>query len=62
MVWIGIVMTLAGFALSVLSLGIASSVNARLVIVLLSIAISFAGIIGLINPAFVKKAIWRAGQ
>ena len=59
MVGIGIVVTLAGFALSVLSLGIASSVNTRLAIVLAGIATSFAGILGLINPAFMKKAIWR---
>ena len=59
MVAMGILVTLLGFALSVLSLAISSSVSGRLVIVLAGIAISLIGIIGIINPAFMKKAIWR---
>jgi hypothetical protein len=51
--------TLAGFAIAVASLGMASSVNARLIIVLLGIAVSLFGIIGVINPAYLKTAIWR---
>lgn len=59
MAFIGILVTLLGFALSVLSLGMTSSVQGRLFLVLLGIATSLAGIIGLINRAYVKKAIWR---
>jgi hypothetical protein len=59
MVAMGIVVTLLGFVLSVLSLAISSSVSGRLVIVLAGLAISLIGIIGLINPAYMKKAIWR---
>ncbi len=59
MVAMGIVVTLLGLALSVLSLAISSSVSGRLVIVLAGLAISLIGIIGLINPAYMKKAIWR---
>ena len=59
MAWIGLAVTVLGFVLSVLSLGLASSVNARLVIVLAGIAVSLTGIIGILNPAYVKKAIWR---
>ena len=59
MVAMGILVTLLGFALSVLSLAISSSVSGRLVIVLAGLAISLIGIIGIINPAYMKKAIWR---
>ena len=59
MVALGLVVTLLGFLLSVASLGMASSVNARMIIVLAGIAVSLFGIIGLINPAFLKNAIWK---
>jgi hypothetical protein len=59
MVAMGIVVTLLGFVLSVLSLAISSSVSGRLVIVLAGLVISLIGIIGIINKAFMKKAIWR---
>ena len=55
----GILVTLLGFAISVLSLGITSSAGGRLAIVLIGLALSFTGIVGLINRAFMKKAIWR---
>jgi hypothetical protein len=48
-----------GFVFSVLSVVITSSVGGRMVIVLLGIAMSFVGIIGVINRAFLKNAIWR---
>jgi hypothetical protein len=59
MIYAGILVTLAGFAIAVASLGMTSSVNARLIIVLLGIAVSLFGIIGMINPAYLKNAIWR---
>lgn len=55
----GLIVTLAGFAISVASLGMSSSVSGRMVIVLIGLAVSLGGIIGLINPAFQKKAAWR---
>lgn len=60
MVAIGILVTLLGFVLGILSLGLASSVGARMFLVLASIAISLIGIIGIINRAYVKRAIWRS--
>jgi len=42
-----------------LSLTITSSANGRLAIVLAGIAISIAGILGVINSAFQKNAVWR---
>jgi len=59
MIGIGLVVTLLGFVLCLLSLGLASSVGARLVMVLAGIAVSLTGIVGILNPAYVKKAIWR---
>lgn len=59
MVLIGILVTLFGFLLSVMSLGITSSVNGRLILVLLGLGVSLAGIIGVINRAYMKDAIWR---
>jgi hypothetical protein len=55
----GILITLLGFIIAVLSLGLASSVSARLVIVLVGLALSLFGIMGVINRAFLKNAIWR---
>lgn len=59
MIYAGILVTLLGFAITVLSLGITSSVNARLLIVLVGIAVSLFGIIGVINKECLKNAIWR---
>ena len=59
MIYAGILVTLAGFAIAVASLGLTSSVNARLLIVVLGLAVSLFGIIGVINKWFLKNAIWR---
>jgi cytochrome c biogenesis protein CcdA len=55
----GIAVTLLGFLISVASLGAMSSVNGRMVMVLVGIAVSLVGIIGVLNRAFLSKAIWR---
>ncbi len=59
MVLLGLVVTVFGFLLAVVSLGAASGAGWRLTMVLLGIAVSLTGIIGLINRACVKDAIWR---
>lgn len=59
MVFAGLIVTLLGFVLAVLSLGITQNVEARLGIVLAGLAISLFGIMGLINKAYLKNAIWR---
>ena len=61
MILIGLLVTFLGFVLSVLSLTITSSVGGRLVIVLLGIALSLFGIMGLLNKHYVKNAIWKKG-
>ena len=59
MALLGILVTFLGFVISFLSLGMMSSVNGRMIMVLIGIAVSFGGILGLINPAFMKNANWR---
>ena len=59
MILAGLVITLLGFLISVLSLSMASSASGRLVIVLVGLAVSLIGIIGVINRAYMKNAIWR---
>jgi len=59
MVWAGLALTILGFLISALSVGISSSMGVRLVLVLIGIGASLFGIIGLINRAYLKDAIWR---
>jgi hypothetical protein len=59
MAWVGLVITLAGFAIAVASLGLSASTGGRLVLVLVGIVVSLAGIIGPINQAYMKNAIWK---
>jgi hypothetical protein len=58
MVAIGLLVTLLGFVLSVLSLGMQGT-GTRMAVVLAGIAVSLFGIIGLLNPHYLKNAIWR---
>jgi hypothetical protein len=55
----GLIVTLLGFVIAFMSLGLTQSVNARMIMVLVGIIVSFGGILGLINPAFQKNADWR---
>lgn len=59
MIYAGILITLLGFIISLLSLPMTASVNGRLVIVLIGLAVSLFGIMGVINRAYLKNAIWR---
>jgi hypothetical protein len=59
MIVAGIVITLLGFLISVFSLQATSSAMGRLVIVLVGIVVSLAGIIGVLNRGYLKTAIWR---
>jgi cytochrome c biogenesis protein CcdA len=59
MIYAGIVITLLGFIIAVLSVGVTSTVNGRLVMVLIGLAVSLFGIMGVINRAYLKNAIWR---
>ena len=59
MIIAGIVITLIGFLISVASLGISSDAMVRLAIVVIGIAVSLGGIIGIINRTYLSNAIWR---
>ena len=59
MAFAGLVVTLVGFLLAAGSVGIMSGNGGRLLLVLVGIAISLFGIIGLINPAYQKNAVWK---
>jgi hypothetical protein len=59
MALVGLVITLLGFLISLMSLSMTSSVGGRLVMVLIGLAVSLVGIIGVINRAFLKNALWR---
>jgi hypothetical protein len=55
----GLAIVLAGFAVAVASVGLMDSTGGRLIMVLVGIAISLGGIIGLINPAYQQNAPWK---
>jgi hypothetical protein len=60
MIFVGILITLSGFVISVLSLAL-NSTAARLAVVVLGIAVSLFGIMGVLNRAYLKNAIWKKG-
>ena len=59
MALVGLVITFLGFLLAAVSVGMSSSTTGRLGLVLIGIAISLIGIMGVINPAYMKNAIWK---
>ena len=61
-VLIGLLLSVGGLFICLLSLSVTNSVTGRLVMVLAGIAVSFIGIIGFVNRAFMKNAIWRSGR
>ena len=61
MILVGILLTLLGFVISVLSLGVTSSVGGRLAMVLVGLAVSLFGIMGVLSEAYLKNAIWKKG-
>jgi uncharacterized membrane protein YgaE (UPF0421/DUF939 family) len=59
MAFVGIIVTLAGFVLAAASVGLTASTNGRLGMVLVGIVISLIGILGVLNPAYQKNAVWK---
>ena len=57
--FIGLLVTLLGFVIALISLGVTQSVGVRMGMILAGMAVSLFGIIGLINPAYQKNAAWR---
>lgn len=56
---VGVVVTFLGFLIALFSIGMTADATMRLVIVLVGIAVSLFGIIGVLNRACLAKAIWR---
>ena len=56
---VGVVVTFLGFLLAAGSVGLTASTSGRLMLVLAGIVVSLVGIIGLINPAYQKNAVWK---
>ena len=59
MALVGLAITILGFVLALLAPGLSGSTGGRLALVLIALAISLGGIIGVINPAYLKNAIWK---
>jgi len=58
-IWVGIALTVLGFVISLLSLGMASTSSGRLLMVLAGLAVSLFGIVGVINRTYLKNPIWK---
>ena len=56
---VGLAVTLLGFLVAASSVGLTQANGMRLVIVLVGIALSLGGIMGILNPAYQKNAIWK---
>ena len=59
MILAGVLVTFLGFLISVASLGMTSSVEVRMAMVLIGIVVSLVGIIGVLNRGYLSKAIWK---
>ena len=59
MALVGLVVNIVGFLIAAFSVGIMTGTSGRLLMVLVGLAISLYGIIGIINPAYQKDAIWK---
>jgi hypothetical protein len=55
----GLVITALGFFVAIASLGVTQSTKGRLAIVLVGIAISVVGSLGVLNRAYLRHAIWK---
>ncbi len=57
---VGILLVLIGWIIPVAGLTITQSLGTRFILVVLGIAVSLTGILGVLNKAHLKKAIWKA--
>ena len=56
---VGILLALAGWLIPLVGLTVTQSLTARFVLVVLGIGISLTGILGVLNKAHLKNAIWK---
>ena len=59
MVFLGIIVTAVGWLIAVFSLTLTTSNSGRLGIVMAGIVVSLIGILGVLNQAYMKNAIWK---
>ena len=59
MTFVGLAVTFLGFVIAFVSLGVTASTSGRMVMVLVGIAVSLIGIMGVITPAYQKTWIWK---
>jgi hypothetical protein len=59
MALVGLVITFLGFLLAAASVGIVTSTAGRLGLVLIGIAMTLVGILGVINKAYEENAVWK---
>jgi len=59
MTFAGLGVTLLGFVIAFSSLGVTDSTTARMAMVLVGIAVSLIGIMGVITPAYQKQWIYK---
>ena len=57
---IGLLMALAGWLIPVLALPLTQSLTTRYILAVLGLAISLIGILGVLNKAHLKNALWKA--
>ena len=57
---VGLLLVIAGWLLPVVGLAITQSAAARFVLVIVGIGISIVGILGVLNKAHMKNAVWKA--
>jgi hypothetical protein len=59
MKFVGVLLAVCGWLLPVASLTLTSSLAARFIFALIGIAMCLTGILGFLNRAYVKEAIWK---
>lgn len=59
MTFVGLAVTFLGFVMAFISLGVTDSTAMRMGMVLVGIAVSLFGIMGLLTPAYQKIWIWK---
>ena len=57
---VGELVVLAGWLIPVVGVAITQSTSVRFALVLLGIAVTLFGIVGVLNKAHLKSAIWKA--
>jgi hypothetical protein len=56
---VGLLLTVVGWLIPVIGLTLTQSVSARFVLAVVGIGISLIGILGVLNKAHLKNAIWK---